>query len=213
MPPIRVLLADDHAVLRDSLKAYLALSRDLDVVGEASDGLQAIAQVEALRPQILLLDLAMPGLSGLEVLRRVTRDAPDCRVIVLSQHDAPQYVMPALQAGARGYLLKRGGGAEVVQAIRAVASGQSYLNPAITQIVIDTALQQGPDAPSALPSQLTSREREVLHQIAEGMTNAEIGRALSISPKTVDKHRANIMRKLNIATRAGLIRYGLEQGA
>jgi DNA-binding NarL/FixJ family response regulator len=213
MPPIRVLLADDHAVLRDSLKAYLALASDIQVVGEAANGLDAIAQVQALKPQILLLDLAMPGLSGIEVLRRLTRDAPECRVVILSQHDAAQYVMSALQAGAKGYLLKRGGGAEVAQAIRAVARGESYLNPAVTQVVIDAALYPVPDASTAPYARLTGREREVLALIAEGDTNAEIGRALGISVKTVDKHRASIMAKLNVSTRAGLVRYVIEQQA
>jgi DNA-binding NarL/FixJ family response regulator len=211
MTPIRVLLADDHAVLRDSLKAYLALCSDIQVVGEAAGGLEAIAQARALRPEILLLDLALPGLSGLEVLRRLARDLPECRVLILSQHDAPQYVLPALKAGARGYLLKRGGGAEVVQAIRAVARGESYLNPAVTQIVIDAALHNDWNEADVLTPRLTDREQEVLSLIADGHTNAEIGLSLGISAKTVDKHRAAIMRKLGITTRAGLVRYVLEK--
>jgi DNA-binding NarL/FixJ family response regulator len=210
MQPIRILLADDHAVLRDSLRAFLGIYPDMEVVGEAADGLETLAQAEALHPDVVLLDLAMPKLSGLDVLRSLHRDHPECQLLVLTQHDAPDYVLPALQAGARGYLLKRAGGAEVVQAVRAVARGESFLHTAVTHLVIDS-VRTGANLTSFPPDgRLSVREREVLALIAEGHTNGEIARVLGISAKTVDKHRASLMEKLGIRTRSGLIRYALQ---
>lgn len=149
MSRIRVLLADDHAVLRDSLAAFLALYPDIEMVGQAGDGIETLAQIAALRPDVALLDLNMPGLGGLEVLRRVGKEHPACRVVVLTQYDAPQYVLPALQAGARGYLLKKAGDVEVVNAVRAVARGESVLHPAITQFIIEAAGQGATDLQAA----------------------------------------------------------------
>ena len=208
MKPIRVLLADDHAVLRDSLRAFLAMYPDLEVIGEASDGVETLTQVRALKPDVLLLDMAMPNLGGLEVLRRIAKEQPACKVLALTQHDAPQYVLPALQAGAKGYLLKKSGGSEVAQAVRAIARGESVLHPAIARLVIDAAVQGNAPTKSA-SDHLTEREREVLVLIGEGKTNSEIAQSLGISQKTVDKHRASLMQKLGITTRAGLIRYAL----
>jgi|YNPNPStandDraft_1061719.scaffolds.fasta_scaffold24771_2 two-component system response regulator NreC len=211
MSRIRVLLADDHAVLRDSLAAFLGLYPDIEVVGQAADGVETLAQIAALHPDVVLLDLNMPGLGGLEVLRRAGKEHPECRVVVLTQYDAPQYILPALQAGARGYLLKKAGGAEVVNTVRAVMRGESVLHPAVTQFVIEAAVQAAGDAQTIeARTALTDREREVLRLIGEGLTNAQIAAALRISPKTVDKHRANIMEKLHITTRAALIRYALD---
>ena len=141
MRPIRVLLADDHTVLRDSLRAFLGMYPDIEVVGEASDGVETLAQALTLKPDVLLLDMAMPNLGGLEVLRRIAKEQPECRVLVLTQHDSPQYVLPALQSGAKGYLLKKSGGSEVAQAVRALARGESVLHPAIARFVIDAAMQ------------------------------------------------------------------------
>lgn len=211
MSRIRVLLADDHAVLRDSLAAFLALYPDIEVVGQAGDGVETLAQIAALRPDVVLLDLNMPGLGGLEVLRRASKEHPACRMVVLTQYDAPQYVLPALQAGARGYLLKKAGGVEVVNAMRAVMRGESVLHPAVTQFVIESAVQGATDLQAAKNTAgLTDREREVLQLIGEGLTNAQIAAALHISPKTVDKHRGRLVEKLNLPTRAALIRYALE---
>ncbi len=211
MNPIRVLLADDHAVLRDSLRAFLGMYPDLEVVGEASDGLETLAQVQVLRPDVLVLDMAMPNLGGLEVLRRLAQEHPACKVLILTQHEAPQYVLPALQAGAKGYLLKKAGGSEVVQAVRAVARGESVLHPGIAHLVIEAAVQGTPRQDSPQGS-LTGREREVLALIGEGRTNSEIAKALGVSPKTVDKHRASLMQKLGVTSRAGLIRFALDKG-
>jgi two-component system response regulator NreC len=211
--PIRVLLADDHAVLRDSLRAFLSMYPDIEVVGEAADGVETLAQAQALKPDVLLLDMAMPNLSGLDVLRRLGKEQPECKVLVLTQHEAPQYVLPALRAGAKGYLLKKAGGTEVAQAVRAIARGESILHPSVASFVIEAAVRSAPETASSAPAvSLTDRENEVLSLIAEGQTNAEIARALHISPKTVDKHRASLMEKLNIHTRAGLIRYAVGKG-
>lgn len=212
MKSIRVLLADDHGVLRDSLRAFLSLHADLDVVGEAADGLETLRRVQELQPDVLLLDMAMPNLGGLEVLRRVGKENPTCNVLVLTQHELPEYILPALKAGAKGYLLKRAGGSEVVQAIRAVARGDSYLHPAVANFVIEAAIRTDNNSSGSLSEvALTDRENEVLSLIGEGKTNTEVARALSISTKTVDKHRANLMEKLGIDTRAGLIRYAIEK--
>ena len=210
MRPIRVLLADDHAVLRDSLHAFLGMYSDMEIVGEAADGVETLLLAHTLHPDVLLLDLAMPNLGGLEVLRRITKEEPACKVLVLTQHEAPEYVLPALQAGARGYLLKRAAGSEVVHAVRALARGESVLYPAVARFVIDAAVR-GASLPESPAAQLTNREHEVLSLIGEGKTNSEIAQTLCISPKTVDKHRAALKEKLNIPTRAGLIHYALKK--
>ena len=207
MRPIRVLLADDHTVLRDSLRAFLGMYPDIQVVGEASDGVETLAQALTLKPDVLLLDMAMPNLGGLEVARRIAKEQPECKVLVLTQHDSPQYVLPALQSGAKGYLLKKSGGSEVAQAVRALARGESVLHPAIARFVIDAAMQGTRDSNAS--DHLTERERDVLALIGEGKTNTEIANLLGISQKTVDKHRASLMQKLGVTSRAGLIRYAL----
>jgi len=158
MNTIRVLLADDHTVLRDSLRAFVGMYPDLEVVGEACDGVETLAQAQTLKPDVLLLDMAMPNLGGLEVLRRIAKEQPECKVLVLTQHDSPQYVLPALQAGAKGYLLKKSGGAEVVQAVRALARGESVLHPAIARLVIEAAVHGDTQSESA-SDHLTERER------------------------------------------------------
>jgi two-component system response regulator NreC len=212
MPPIRVLIADDHAVLRDSLKAFLALFPDIQVIGEASSGIETLNQARQLRPDVVLLDLAMPELGGLDVLRRIRNDLPECKVVILSQYELPDYILPALREGAQGYVLKRASGQEVVQAIRTVANGEAYLHPSIAGLVIQTALLHSGHSSSKHPNTvLTEREKDVLALIGEGKTNSEIAQILSISTKTVDKHRASLMRKLGISTRAGLIKYALLQ--
>lgn len=210
MIPIRVLLADDHAILRDSMKAFLGLHAEIQVVGEAADGIQAIAEAMRLEPDVLLLDVSMPNLGGLEVTHRLKRDLPSCKILILSQHHAPDYVLPILKAGADGYVLKKSGGNEVVRAIKAIASGEAYLHPAIAQMVLQTSVR-GEEAQEDPLSTITDREREVLALIGEGKTNQQIATTLSISLKTVDKHRANLVKKLNVSSRAALIRYVLER--
>ena len=151
MTPTRVLLADDHGVLRDSLRAFLSMYPDLEVVGEAADGLETLDQVQALQPDVLVLDMAMPNLGGLEVLRRIGKDHPDCKVLVLTQHELPEYILPALKAGAKGYLLKRAGGSEIVQAVRAMMRGESYLHPAVANFVIEAAIRTNSGMSGSIP--------------------------------------------------------------
>jgi two-component system, NarL family, response regulator NreC len=210
MNAIRVLLADDHAVLRDSLEVFLGLHEDLNVVGAACDGADTITQALRLQPDVLVLDLGMPNLGGLEVTRRLKRDLPGCKIVVLSQHQDPDYVLPVLRAGADGYTLKKAGGSEVVLAIQAVHRGEAYLHPAVAQLVLDLSIRSEESWPDPLDS-LTQREREVLALIGQGRTNQQIATTLSISRKTVDKHRANLLRKLQVGSRSELIRYAVEQ--
>jgi DNA-binding NarL/FixJ family response regulator len=210
MKPIRIVLADDHAVLRDSLQAFLELHEDLKVAGAACDGVDAITQVLRLQPDVLLLDLGMSDLGGLEVTRRLKRDLPGCKIVVLSQHQDPDYVLPALRAGVDGYVLKKAGGHEVVQAIRAVHRGEAYLHPAVAQMVLELSVRTAETWSDPLAA-LTPREREVLALVGQGRTNQQIAAALSISRKTVDKHRANLIRKLQLGSRSELIRFALEQ--
>lgn len=210
MKPISVLLADDHAVLRDSMQAFLQLHAEIEVVGAAEDGVQTISEALRLQPDVILLDIGMPNLGGLEVTRRLKQELPQCKILVLSQHRDPNYVLPILQAGANGYVLKKAGGNEVVHAIKAVAAGQAYLHPAIAELVLQMSVRSEDSWQTPLEI-LTDREREVLALIGQGQTNQQIAQTLSISHKTVDKHRASLMEKLGANSRAELIRYAVEQ--
>ena len=205
---LRILLADDHAILRDSLRAYLDLQPDLQVVGEAADGPDAIQEALRLRPDLILLDMAMPRLGGLEVTRRLKQDLPQCKIVILSQYDDADTVLPILQAGADGYVVKRAGGVEVLRAIRAVANGDVYLDPSIVHLVLQASGRQ-PKPVQDPTVVLTRREQEVLALIGAGKTNQQIADALFISMKTVDKHRANLLRKLSLPNRAALIHYAV----
>jgi two-component system response regulator NreC len=192
------------------MTAFLGLHPELEVIGEAADGLEAIDQAMRLRPDVLLLDIGLPNLSGLEVTHRLKRDLPECKIVILTQYHDPDYVLPILKAGANGYVLKKAGGKEVVQAIHAVYRGEAYLHSAVAQTVLETTVR-GQKAWTGPLENLTDRELEVLALIGEGQTNQQIAQALSISRKTVDKHRASLMEKLQIKSRAELIRYALEQ--
>ncbi len=211
MTHIRVLLVDDHAVLRESLRAFLEMYPDLEVVGEAADGLEAITQTRQHRPDVVLLDVAMPGLGGPEVTRRLKQEYPDVHVLILTQYSGADYVLHCLKAGADGYIVKKAGGAEVVRAVRAVYEGEGYLHPSVARVVIEAAAHDRGGNGKGPYEQLTDREREVLSLIGQGLTNREIAQTLSLSAKTVDKYRARLMDKLDISTRAGLIRYALEK--
>jgi two-component system response regulator NreC len=215
MSRIRVLLVDDHAVLRDGLRLYLSMQPDIEVVGEAADGDEALAKVEALKPEVVLMDVAMPRLNGIEATLRIRRQWPDCRVLVLSQHNRREYVQHLLQAGASGYVLKKAGGAEVAAAVRAVRDGHVYLGVEVADMIVEDYVErlarpdvQGGDAYSLL----TDREREVLVLVAEGRSTREIAEALSVSTKTVDTHRAAIAHKLGLHSQAELIKYAIREG-
>ena len=211
MKRIKVLLADDHAVVRAGLRALFAAQADLEVVGEACDGREAVEAAERLRPDVLLLDLSMPGLNGVEALRRIRAAVPLTRVLVLSMHVAPEYVRPALRAGAAGYVVKGAGLDSLVEAVRAVAAGEIFLGAEASAVVGgDLDRPPGP-APGPL-ERLTPREREVLQLVAEGHTNREIAQVLGVSPKTADVHRTNLMSKLDLHDAQALTRFAMRAG-
>lgn len=209
-----IVLADDHPIVRQGLKALLEGEAGWRVIGEASDGLSAVDLIEQLQPDVAIIDVMMPDLNGLEVVRRVKRRAPNTLVIVLSMHADEPYVLEALQGGALGYVLKGQSTTSLVEAVHEVLAGHRYLSPPLTERAIDAYLQRALDADRPIDpyDMLTPREREVLHLAAQGRTNAEIGERLAISPRTVETHRANLMRKLDLRTQADLIRYALQRG-
>jgi len=211
--PIRVLVADDHSVVREGLRHVLAGVPELTVVGEAGTGPDAMALAATARPDVVLLDLTMPGAGGLEVLRHLRATLPEIRVLILSVHDDPEYVLESVRAGAHGYLRKDSSPAEIRQAIRAVHAGDAYFSPPVARH-LTTALRDGalPAQPEAGLGELTSREREVLVRVARGLTNRETAAELGISVRTVEAHRDSLMRKLRIHTVAGLTRFAIAQG-
>ena len=210
MGTIRVVLADDHAVVRRGVRSLLE-APDIEVVAEAGDGHQALAAVAAHRPDVLMTDIAMPGMTGLELAERVARDFPPTRVLILSMHKDKAYATRALAAGAAGYLLKDSGAAECEAAVRAVVRGESYLSPAVSGHVVAeyTRLAQ---AEAAAADPLTSRQREVLRLITEGLPTKSIARRLGISAKTVEAHRGQLMERLGIHDVASLVRYAIRIG-
>jgi len=208
MKRIRILLADDHAVVRQGFKMILDAEADMEIVGEAGNGRQAVDLAEQLRPDVVVMDVAMPELNGIEATRRLASSVPHARVIALSMHKDSVYVREILRAGARGYLLKDSGAADLVAAIRAVASGESYLSPAVSNAVLDDYRRHATN-PIDL---LTSREREVLQMLAEGKTNKEIAGVLNLSVYTVDAHRGRIMEKLNLHSIGELVRFAVRNG-
>lgn len=207
-----IILADDHHVVRQGLRALLEAEPDFRVVGEAADGQEAIRLVERLRPDVLVLDLMMPGLSGLEVTRQAARRSPNTRVIILSMYANTGYVLETLKNGALGYVLKKSTGGELVQAVRQVMTGRRYLSPPLSEEDVETFMKKAAASNTNPYELLTDRQREVLHLIVEGYTNAEIAARLVISPRTVEFHRSNLMRKLGARTQADLIRVALQRG-
>jgi two-component system response regulator NreC len=209
MSKIRVLLVDDHTILRQGLCALLKYYDDVEVVGEAKDGAESITRVAELRPDIVLMDIAMPGMNGLEATQRIRSEYPDVRVLILTQHEDPQYVLPLLQAGAAGFVSKSALGEDLINALRVVSHGEAFLYPTAATMVVEEIRRRKQDDVVA-PESLTPRELEILQHIVLGETNAQIALALSISVKTVEWHRANLMSKLNVHTVADLVRYALE---
>jgi DNA-binding NarL/FixJ family response regulator len=211
MAKVRVLLVDDHAILREGLRALLSHYADVEVVGEAQDGTEALACVENLRPDVVLMDVAMPGMGGIEATQLIRGQHSTSRVLVLTQYDDWQYIKPLLEAGASGYITKRTLGTDLITAIRVVARGETFLQPNVASTVaLQIRTHATPDVPAT--ERLTAREREVLKHIALGKTNPQIALALSISVKTVDWHRTNLMSKLDLHSIADLVRYALQHG-
>jgi DNA-binding NarL/FixJ family response regulator len=212
MSDIRILIADDHALVREGIRAMLKIHEGIEVVGEAPDGLEAIKQVEKLQPDIVLMDISMPGLGGLEATLEIRNRYKEVKILILSQYDDPEYVARFLKAGVSGYILKKALGSDLVSAIRAVAEGGSYLYPSVAVNVINGYL--GRDKPQVEDplQKVTKREHQVLKLIAEGHSSKEIAEILNVSVKTVVAHQTNISEKLGIHSRAGLMKYAFQKG-
>jgi len=210
---ITVIVVEDFTIVREGLKALLSAEKDIEVIGEAQDGQEAVEKVAQSHPDVVVMDLTMPRLNGLEAMRRIKKQAPGVEVLILSRHSSEEYVVQALQAGASGYILKASATQDLMSAVRAVFRGQSFLSPSISRNVIDDYLWRVKEMMT--PDKflvLTSREREVLQLIAEGHLTAQIGEILSITPRTVRSHKANLMEKLNFNSTAELVRYAVAKG-
>jgi DNA-binding NarL/FixJ family response regulator len=210
--PVRVLVADDHAIVRTGIRHVLESEPGFVVVAEASTGPEALELAESLRPDVVVLDITMPGISGLHIAARLRERAPETQVLILSMHDNTEYVLESLRAGVHGYLLKDTAATELRGAIRAVRRGESFFSPPIAGRLSAVLRGEANASASDALAQLTGRERQVLLGIAQGHTNREIGAQLGISPRTVESHRENLMRKLGVRTVAGLTRLALEAG-
>ena len=212
MAPIRVVIADDHAILREGIKVLLQAQSDLVVVGEAEDGRQAVQRCQELRPDVVLMDIAMPGLGGYEATLEIRRLMPNIRVLVLTQYDNKEYVLRFLRAGAAGYLVKKAVATELVSAIRAVARGETYLHAAIAGAVVEDYLGGERPTEENVYDRLSEREKQVLKLIAEGSTNKEIASILDIAVKTVMAHRTNLMAKIGAHSRTDIFKFALRKG-
>jgi DNA-binding NarL/FixJ family response regulator len=212
---ISIFLADDHTVVRDGLRALLEAQADLQVVGEATNGRDAVRQIARLHPDVAILDITMPELNGLEAARQIHEAYPNTQTIILSMHGSSGHIFEALQAGARGYLLKASAGAEVVDAVRAVHYGRRYLSEQVVDRVINSSLAQRLGQVDDMQSpllQLSPREREVLQLVVEGRTSAEIAKIIHLSPKTIETYRSRLMKKLDISDLPSLVKFAIKHG-
>jgi DNA-binding NarL/FixJ family response regulator len=220
--PIRILLADDHDILRDGLRALFEAVDGVEIVGEARTGREAVEQAERLEPDVILMDISMPELDGVEACRRIRVQCPDCRVLFLTMHEAEEYLLRSVRAGASGYVIKRTASGELLAAVRAVAQGEMFLSPGVANALAGGRNGRAKDAASA-PRQngattddryatLTGREREILQLVGEGYSNQEIADLLILSVKTVQSHRAAVMQKLDLRDVTHLVRYAVRKG-
>ena len=209
---IRLLLVDDHAVVRSGLRMLLENQRDVEIVGEASSASEAIDAALRLKPNVILMDIGLPDLSGIEATQEIKKRLNEVSIVALTIHEDEEYFFKMLEAGASGYVPKRAAPEELLTAIRAAASGQVYLYPSLAKLLVRDYLEGGRTSDGQASSELTDREQEVLTYLAEGANNSEIATSLVISPKTVARHRENIMRKLNLHSRAELVRYAIRKG-
>jgi DNA-binding NarL/FixJ family response regulator len=213
MPKARVLLVEDHVVLRQGLKALFADEPDIEIVGEANNGREALRRVQELQPDVVLMDISMPGLNGIEATRQIRHTYPAVKVVILSMHATEEYVFQVLRAGAAGYVLKQADSAEVLLAIRAALSGGSFLSPPISRTIIDDYICRAEARGRGQEFDLlTSREREVLQLLAEGLPNRAIAKQLDISVKTVESHRSNMMSRLGLSDKTELVKLALRKG-
>lgn len=209
---IRILVADDHAILRAGITALLQLHSDFEIVGEAGDGHEAIARTQALRPDVVLMDIGLPGMDGIAAAEVIATSCPATRIVILTQHENREYVLPALKVGAAGYVLKRAPDDSLVRAIREVFAGGIYLDPRISGVLVDDVRRHAKGEASDPYDTLTERERQVLILLASGGTYSEVAEELFISIKTVEFHRANLIRKLGISKSADLTRFAVQRG-
>ena len=209
MNTIQILLVDDHTIFRAGIRVLLEMQPDFKVVGEAEDGAKALALVRELQPEIILMDIAMPGVDGLSATRQIKEIAPTAKIILLTQHENKEYIQPALKIGAAGYVLKRAAADELVMAIRSVHQGKSFIDSNVTSTILADYCQTETNTSD---TNLSEREREILVMLARGYSNRQIAELLKISPKTVDFHRARIMKKLGIKGRVALAQYALRHG-
>jgi two-component system, NarL family, response regulator NreC len=207
-----ILLADDHALVREGLRTILGGEEDWFVVGEAADGLEVVTLAEQLQPDVLIVDLMLPSLSGLEVIHQIHQRMPGIQIVTLSMHANESYVLAALRNGAAAYVLKEVSSTDIVRAVREVLAGRRYLSPPLSQYVLETYIQKAKGAPLDSYETLTSRESEVLHLVAQGEATPAIAVRLGLSPRTVETHRTNLMRKLGLRSQTDLIRYALQRG-
>ncbi len=211
MKRIRIFLADDHTILREGIRSLLENEPDMEVVGEAEDGHQAVKMVKQIKPDVILMDIAMPRLNGLEATSQIKKINPNSKILILTMHDNEEYIRKALAAGAMGYILKDAAASELLGAIRAVQRGEAVLSPAVTRLVIEDYLRWGDLKTDTPQDDLSEREREILQLIAEGNTNKQIAEILCISIKTVQAHRSNLMNKLDLHDRGELIKYAIQK--
>jgi two-component system, NarL family, response regulator NreC len=207
---VKVALIDDHPIVRQGLRNLLQTESSLEVVAEADDGITGLELVQRVKPDVLIVDLMMPGLNGLDLIKQVLKRLPRLRILVLSMQSADSYVVAALNAGAAGYVLKETGPSEIIDAIQTVVAGQRYLSPKLAHRVLD--FSSGTKRLADPYESLTPREREILHLIVEGNTSPQIARRLVLSPRTVELHRSRIMKKLNLHNQTDIFRYALERG-
>lgn len=213
---IRVMLADDHTILRQGIRMLLEAQEDMEVVGEAVNGRDAVEKARVLHPKVILMDISMPELNGLEATRQVKRESPEIQVVILTMHESEEYLVQILQAGATGYVLKQAADRELIEAVRIASRGDTYLYPKIATRLVSDYLRRvetnQPDEHDAAYESLTAREREILKLIAEGHTNKEIAEILVVSVKTVENHRYSLMNKLNAHDRGELVKYAIRVG-
>lgn len=208
-----ILLADDHQVLREALRLLLEMQSDFEVIAETGDGLDAVVLTEKYKPDVLIVDMMMPGLSGLEVARRTKRVSPTTKVIVLSMYDTESYVVESLQEGVAGYVLKKSSSEELVFAIRQALDGNLYLSPSLNERAIQAYLQRSADSRVEDPlNTLTDRERDVLQLAAEGLSNPQIAEKLTLSARTVEMHRGNLLKKLGLKSQTDLVKFAVKRG-
>jgi DNA-binding NarL/FixJ family response regulator len=213
MRKTRVLIVDDHTIVRDGISSLLALAGDIEVVGEAANGREGLEKVSKLLPDVVLMDISMPIMGGLEAIHRIRKEFPETKILVLTQYDDKEHVFPAIQAGANGFISKMAASSELTSGVRAVAAGESYLSPAIAKLFVEDYQRVAPIEDKSDPyKELTDRERETLKLVVEGYKTRQIAEMLAITPKTVEAHKTSLMNKLGIHSNLELVKYALRRG-